>query len=352
MAIRYRCPCGIQIKMPESAAGKRAKCKSCGRISIVPAPKNAVADKDDEPVTWLEEFAKEEAQAQAPASVMKLDLPEPPIEKTQSPPVLELQNHEYHSPDEERSGIKAPEIPFWRDLIASFTFFANPNNLIVFIIIIFVYLVSLSLPLIPAFTPYVMLFKFLLMGVVYGYLCAFFMTVILEVASGEDELPTVSISHIYVDLFSALLRFLCSWGLVLLPATSYSILAWYSGHEISWPVLGVLAATGIFLWPAVILGVSIGGGFQGLWPHIIIRTVISAFLPYIAIWAILIIAFSLVVFPLTDYFAILADRIASVPTLSITMIEVIMTTYAMIVSMRAIGLFYRHYKSKFPWKAE
>ena len=47
--------------------------------------------------------------------------------------------------------------------------------------------------------------------------------------------------------------------------------------------------------------------------------------------------------------------IASAPSRSIMfliLLNNILSIYAMIVAMRAIGLFYRHFKHKLPWKAE
>ena len=36
MAIRYSCPCGAAIRLPESTAGRRARCKQCGDVFTVP----------------------------------------------------------------------------------------------------------------------------------------------------------------------------------------------------------------------------------------------------------------------------------------------------------------------------
>lgn len=39
MALKLKCPCGERLTAPESAAGKRGKCKKCGQQFIIPSPK-------------------------------------------------------------------------------------------------------------------------------------------------------------------------------------------------------------------------------------------------------------------------------------------------------------------------
>jgi hypothetical protein len=100
------------------------------------------------------------------------------------------------------------------------------------------------------------------------------------------------------------------------------------------------------------MAVAIGGGFNGLWPHVIIRTALSALLPYLAVCLALIVAGTLLVLPGTDAFLAFADRVMPGAYFRLAIFNSVLTTYAMIVAMRVVGLFYRHYKHKFPWVAE
>lgn len=43
MALKLKCPCGERLTAPESAAGKRGKCKKCGQRFIIPSPKKVAA---------------------------------------------------------------------------------------------------------------------------------------------------------------------------------------------------------------------------------------------------------------------------------------------------------------------
>jgi len=45
MSIRFHCRCGREFRVPDSAAGKRAKCLDCGAQLTVPRPKQASAER-------------------------------------------------------------------------------------------------------------------------------------------------------------------------------------------------------------------------------------------------------------------------------------------------------------------
>jgi predicted RNA-binding Zn-ribbon protein involved in translation (DUF1610 family) len=38
MTIQLTCSCGKRLRVPDNAAGKRAKCPACGKVGIVPSP--------------------------------------------------------------------------------------------------------------------------------------------------------------------------------------------------------------------------------------------------------------------------------------------------------------------------
>ena len=109
-----------------------------------------------------------------------------------------------------------------------------------------------------------------------------------------------------------------------------------------------LVLLGCAFWPVIILAVSIGGGFGGLWPHVILRTALAAPVAYVAIVATLALAVGL---------ALLPDMLLPASRLgqsfwALHTLNAVVTAYASIVAMKAIGLYYRHYKHKFPWAAE
>lgn len=359
MAIRFTCECGANIRTPESAVGKRARCRACGAVLTVPAPSPRSAASPpphetesesgpnkttEESYSWLDEFADAEADTrnQRPVTVITNASEEIDLSDAKPPPPVE---HGYPSLDAGRSGVVGPRQPFWRDLVESFTFFMTPGNMVTFLVIALLNVISVPLG------------HFGILGVIacffiFGYLCAFYLLTILETASGEDELPEVWISSIFDDLFIPLVQFLATWLLVLVPAGVVALISLGSEGKVAWTLVRVLAGAGLALWPVVILGVAVGRSVIGLWPHMAVRTVLAAPIPYLAVCAALALAAGLLVLPSTNLFQSTVNRFIPGAAVKLAIFNSVLTAYAMIVAMRVIGLFYRHYKQKFPWAAE
>lgn len=67
MAIEITCQCGRVIKAPDSAIGKKGRCKGCGReVEILPQVGDAPGVVDDEPMPDLAIKLDEEDAPQAP----------------------------------------------------------------------------------------------------------------------------------------------------------------------------------------------------------------------------------------------------------------------------------------------
>lgn len=271
--------------------------------------------------------------------------------------------------DEERSGVIGPTRSYWADLAASFVFFLDGPSLVTFIIIVLANLWTVPLSFAGPIGLAGLCF-------VSGYLCTFYMSVIKETAAGEDELPNIWIDDIYSDLIFSIFRFAGTWGWVLLPAMSYALFDLVNfGPGLRGTVVTVLfskatlldclthrevfmilATVGLFFWPVAILGVSLGGSFHGLWPHTIILTALVAPLAYLAMCCVLLVAYLITLAPYSDLFAKGIAALGNTTNRSLFWTVVVINSgisaYAMIVAMRAIGLYYRHYKRKFPWVAE
>lgn len=117
-----------------------------------------------------------------------------------------------------------------------------------------------------------------------------------------------------------------------------------------------VAALGVFFWPSTILTIAVGDSLGAIRPVLIVRTVVGAFLPYLAIWAMLLAAISLFVAPIAGITAGLLDNTRLAGLLgggwTTYVIASVLAGYLMIVIMRIIGLYYRHFKSDFAWAAE
>ncbi len=254
-----------------------------------------------------------------------------------------------HATDAERSGILEASRPYWLDLITSFVFFLDAGSFVTFLIIILINVWTVPLTFAGPVGA-------MGLGILSGYLCTFYMTVILETASGEDELPNVWIGNVFDDLVVAGFRFIATVAWVLLPASCLAIIEFVNLGYVHWNAVLALAGFGLLFWPVVILGVSVGGGFYGLWPVTIIRTALCAPLAYLAMCAVLLIAAGIAALPHMPVYHQALAKLSGQTNKSlfwlIIFVNSTISAYAMIVAMRAIGLYYRHYKRRFPWVAE
>jgi hypothetical protein len=403
---KARCnSCGYIFTVPSTDLNPEESGTAGGRLASIPleggdrpepaATSPAPLEPAGEIGDWLGEFAAKESTAESAASkatgdtapgeassapqsqgekpsAMLLDFADK--EDILAPPAKLPRRHLTETPDsiadEARSGVIGPTRSYWADLAASFYFFLDGGSLITFIIIVLANLWTVPLSFAGPI-------GFAGLVFVSGYLCTFYMSVIKETAAGEDELPNVWIDDIYSDLIFSIFRFAGTWAWVLIPAICYAVFDLINfGPGLRNMIMGVLfqsgkgpldflahrevfmilATVGLFFWPVAILGVSLGGSFHGLWPHTIIMTALVAPLPYLAMYGVLLVAYGITLAPYTDLYADAIAALANTTNRSlfwtVTVINSGLSAYAMVVAMRTVGLYYRHYKQKFPWVAE
>jgi len=314
MPIHYQCECGATIRLPDWSVGRRARCQTCQKTFTVP----------DGP-SWPESL-----DVNAPSLVKIYQDSAPATAEPRLP----------GGRDQSQDAIQEKKHPFWKDLLASFALCFDAGNVVILLIIVFMHfwIVLLSFGGILGFFGQIL---------VYGYLCAFYQSIIGDTASGEDKLPNTMVSNILDDLLLPLVRFIATWFAALIPTIAAHITALFLGVSVPSWLSTALVLLGCAFWPVIILAVSIGGGFSGLWPHVIIRTALAAPLAYGAIGVTLAIAVGLMSLPELVPASWLPASFWTLHT-----INGILSAYAAIVAMRAIGLYYRHFKHKFPWVAE
>lgn len=388
MAIRYECRCGANIRMPVSAAGKKARCQSCGAVFTVPgpdydpdaqpiplegSPPEPPTPQDHEPSVggWLADFARDEKRTAGEKPVVVDQIPSKSLTeelereqavqeqaRTAIPHITgRLPHEEAKAHDAERSGVIAPEVPFWEDLLRSFAFPLDASNLVTYLILGIAPFVSWCIPMAGPF----------LALVVHLYIAAFCMEIVRETAAGEDRLPETVWMTSALDLVRPLFHFLGATALAMLPAIICILATIEPGSGVmavirhftrapEMPAVQVLAAAGLLFWPVIVLAVAIGGSFNGLWPHIVVRTALCAPGAYLAICGTLLIAAAIWILPSTPLFSELYVKATQLlgrrGPLVVSLPQDLISLYGMIVAMRTIGLYYRHYKHKFPWVAE
>ncbi len=375
MPVEARCTCGQKYRLPESAIGRQARCRKCGAVFNVPgdpelpplplepeprrkgATAKAGASAKEEPYAWLDEFARVESGAPREAS------PTPPVatggDRYGSP--VAAGGDRYGSPvatggdrygpgpaalfDDEADDAIVSSLArgrFTRDLLGSFALLLEPGNVITLLIIAFLYLwmdllaYSRTLGLIG-------------MGLVGGYLCAYYLSVIAETAGGEDDLPSVKVTNAVDDILLPLFQVMVTLLLVMAPALLVDIGSRIFDWEVSSTTYHALMIMGAFFWPAMVLIVAIGGSLRGLWPHTIIRTALAAPLAYLLLWIFLLLPWLL---EWVTYSDLIPPATNARAAFGLSIAGALWSAVTLTLAMRAIGLYYRHFKHRFPWAAE
>ena len=186
--------------------------------------------------------------------------------------------------------------------------------------------------------------------VVWGWLLGFYLNIIYETAYDIDNLPEIylgtSITFIWY-VIKPLAVFLFTMVVVQLPfIIALAILQSPDlAAEDSWRaeiILQALFAFGLFLFPAAILTMAVGRDFTLLRPDYVLAPIVRAFRPYLVV-AGLLIAAGMLEMQAQQYTG------QDVPTAAGHLLLNLAAQVVVIIAMRSIGLFYRHYSCYFPW---
>lgn len=337
------CPCGAKYKVPDASVGKKARCKKCGEVFRLEEEDTGTIPIADDPFGLGGEIEDAMARASEPvaaaaAGVTGFDpsnLPPPVIEK---------------APAATGGGSYGA---FFKGLARSFGLLARPGSLVMFLVI---WAMIAFADILLAFAGCLGVIGRL---IIYGWYCAFRFDVIHTAASGDPDLPEMNISGgAWDDIVVPLLKWIGSWLVVILPAVAALIFAIQAGTIglgalptgpglapwVQWAVasslllfLGALLF-GMFLWPIIIMAIAVAGfGALGQM-HQLVIAVFRAFPAYLVIVAIV-------------YGAGFITPVANVFESGVvgTVLAIGVRVYLQLVGLQAIGLFYHHFKDKFPY---
>jgi hypothetical protein len=352
MATCY-CECGAKYRVPDNSLGKHAKCKKCGAVFTL-------KEEDDGPIPladgWDDAIEQSAAARPIPSQADQMPPPGSPAAAAAAP--------YQHGPV---SAIPVGPRTYWTNVLWSFLFLSNPSDLISFIVIAGLLIVTPMIPFAGWFLHLLLI----------GWFAAFRFNIVASAAAGEERLPDVEMSSdYYADIIEPFFRWIASWIVVLAPAIAYLIYAWQQGRLTGTEVGEVLVAgltglwqgtssgvttfdfllcAGMAMWPMVILCLALGG-FECLFrPDLMILT-IARTLPAYAVTLALMFAITLAI-----------DRVSQLATSSIAApaggsigsmignalllggLITGLSVYLDIVLMRLIGLYYHHHKSRFAW---
>ncbi len=301
MTIKFNCPkCNALIAFDSKHAGKRAHCQSCSQVFIIPS-------KDDE---------------------------KPKKIKT------------------EEIEIAEPIPGFYRAVfVDSWKIFADRENVpsLVFVAAAICFKFFLARA--------ICCMNYITFAVVWGWLLGFYLNIIRETAFEIDTLPKIylgeGVSFLW-NIIKPFLVFTFTLFVVLIPFfITLSLLQdkgittrnmWQAEIGLRL-LLQVLFILGLSLFPMAILSTAVGRDLTLLRPDYILLPLFRAFKPYLVVAALLITVGALEM--QTKQF----NPSAKATILSVTghlFLNLVIQVIA-IITMRAIGLFYRHYTCYLPW---
>jgi hypothetical protein len=347
-AIVAQCGCGAKYKVDESVIGRRVRCKKCGEafeirggsndaISCSPSKPPAAPSSREAPTPIALDLTIPAAlPAAAAVAVPVADLGYAPLAKGESP------------------ADRGP-LGLLRALLNAFLFFRRLGNVRTFL---FAWIVLAAGNIGSALLLAIGNYSFLVGGLgllafflAEGSFAAFSFDIVRQAAEGEDELPDYPLTAGPEDWWGLLIKpffvFVGASMLVLAPAIIYSMVisATISEDSTAGPISelvgsGGLVVLGLFLWPMVILCLTIGSSSTLLRVGRIIPAIVQTFGPY-----------ALTV--LTVYLsaaAYMAIRICldqgNLPGIILTVAAYGIRVFLQIAAMRAVGAYYhRHYQN-------
>ncbi len=363
--VKHQCPCGAKYKFEPQHAGKRAKCKRCGAVFVVPTEEQHpdMIPIADAPVGLMEEVAAA-VQRGAPPPPPPVPGPFPPGMTAPPPVVIE-------PPEDISEPLAVPGEggDYASSLAQSFLFASSANNLVIFVIMWVLLLVSELLPHAPGLGilgMFLTIAVIITIFVIYAWYCAFRLNTIIEAAQGEADLPALTFTDGFLeDGLIPLFRWVGSWLIALAPAIvfaavtgAYALIQWSQAAggigallaeaADGAPVFLALLGAGLFFWPMIVLCVSIGGFSTLGRPDLIISTIFRTFPAYILT---VVMVFGTVA--MAWFMAAAMQGTGTTPNLSDVLVKSVFLVgvglYLDIVAMRAIGLYYYHFKNRFAW---
>lgn len=340
-----KCQCGARYKVPESAAGRRARCKKCGQVFTVPA-------KAPEPATIeLADLAAGES----------LERPAP----SAAPKAAAVATVGYAAADVAQArGVYGA---YFTAIGRSFLFPGKVSNLTSLLVIWFLLVINTY---IASFWCIGLLVSF----IITGWYMAFQFNTVLHAADGQEGLPELSVSEgwyegilvpigkymatwiatlapviIYVTLLMIPSGFsLSKWNAVMAPAMSGNYGAMFALQVGQVLFLVLLLFGGLALRPMLLLVVAVGG-VGGLFRlDLMARTIFATFPAYACSVAVVLAAAMLPAFVAGAGPDMIGARFTGEGA-AFTGIVCAVNVYCTLVAMRVIGLHYHHFKHRFAW---
>ncbi len=357
-----RCGCGARYRVPDSARGKRVRCKKCGQAFTVPTAKPAAPDALDNLSALADGAAIETGRPATPrASGSPPDYAAALGGGTSADAIQPPPSPEGYVSAAERAKLYFASIG--RNCLFNLKFGNLATFLVVWVIMC-----------IQPFLAFGCLLGVIGMIIIQFWFMAFCMNAVLDGAAGENDLTQPNITGGWLDeVVVPGFKFLLTLVIVRLPAVIYLFITALPGgialdelaevsksvfmdpfealgEESSAGEITVLAGLylgGAFFWPMVMLIVAVGGIGGLVRIDLILKTIVKSFPAYLCTVVLVYISLLLPLVYLAAGVAAVGSSLSGLLLLGFLLIGV--ETYATILAMRVIGLYYHHFKHRFAW---
>lgn len=357
--VRGRCACGKRYRIRNARAGITVMCPNCRRpIPITESDlRAAAADARLIPV---------QCESVEPLEVIPLDCGELTLAPEGSRPGLtgeRVHSHEEaalaaahrgptfsvtHEQINPASPPKASVLielesgrrTFFYDMLASFYFAGVPGNALNTLATAAACSLMVAIQYVLALVPLLLLFMIPIYGIALLYIVQFYWAVLRNTADNQDAIPWAQTDwSFWYDGFKPLvwmgvISFLCTLPWLLLTWLARPMLA--SDPAIGWIAL----ATGWFFWPVAVMSVALGETILFVRPDWLVRCVVGIGPVYLVAWVAVFLA---VVgwYLFLQYWQI---------WIWIPILGFAINLYFGYVVFRTLGLLFRHFRARFPWK--
>ena len=326
--IQITCECGARFSVDDRWAGRRAKCKRCGRVFTVESA--GPLDREDALTLLSAERSGRSASgasAGLPAASPPFPIPEPVIETDAG--------------EDDRVPATAGLGKFVTEAARSLLFFIEPGDLVTFLIVVVIY----SLRHVAAFGGCVGLLAVI---IITGWVCAFLLNVVVTAASGEQRIPDLGLTEGFAGgVVVPLLKFVAAGLLSFGPMIAYWAVVSYRGGTPDDAISALLLGLAVFLWPIVVLMVAVGGVGGFARPDLIVITIARTIIPYIV--TVLLTTVATAVAGAAAGLIAVSGSLFPKSGVALVVVKDVVGLYMSVVAMRVVGLYYHHFKHRFAW---
>jgi len=359
--VRGRCACGKRYRIRNAQPGITVLCPNCGRpipiteadlraamadARLIPIQSETVELQEVIPIDFGELTLAPEGSRPGLTGKKALDHEEAMLARAMGESVMLGETDAEIRPP--APGVDARAViefelggqAFLHDLLASFYCAGIARNalniLVIAVACSLILLVQWALLISPLF----LLFVVPLYGIIFLYTIQFYWSVLRNTAAGEDEIPWAQTDWSF--WYDGLKPLIWMTAISLLCSLPAGLLAWFGPPAVGagslpwWLALGV----GWFFWPVAVMSVALGNTILFVRPDWLVRCVIGIGPVYLVAWLAVMIAAAgwRLLLHYWGYW------------IWIPVVGFAVNLYFGYVVFRALGLLFRHFRERFPWR--